>query len=140
MQHLRDFTNRFKKFGLPQSALSPVYGLAEAALAVTFSDVHSSFSTVLFSREALSQGIIRLPEEKEDTIELVDVGIPLEGFAIDVRKEEESIQNTISPFQTKETSIGEIWISGPSIMDNYLNDLPSPKVDGWLNTGDLVFI
>ncbi len=140
VQHLREFTKRFEKFGLPQTALSPVYGLAEAALAVTFSDVHASFSTISFAREPLSQGIIRLPNEGEDSIELADVGIPLDGFAVDIRNGKQSIQNTIAPRRTTETSIGEIWISGPSIMDNYLNDLPSPKIDGWLNTGDLGFL
>ena len=133
-KHLRSFQSRFEPFGLPKSALSPVYGLAEAALAITFSDVHERFSTHFFDREALSSGkAIQIDKttETHKTIELADVGRPLNGFAVEIRSNNN---------RQEDSNVGEIWVKGPSLMSQYINDIPSPIVDGWLNTGDLGFI
>ena len=52
---LRAFRDRFARWGFPAEALTPVYGLSEAALAVTFSDLGRPFVTGRFDRDALAR-------------------------------------------------------------------------------------
>ncbi|MFT5679316.1 MAG: fatty-acyl-CoA synthase [Myxococcota bacterium] len=126
---LRQFTERFGKWGLPETALTPVYGLAEASLAVTFSDPTRPFSSRRIDREALLEGRV-VPSE--DGIEAVSVGTPLRGFSVEIRDE----AGAVLPEQT----IGHIWAKGPSIMVGYLDRDDTPIVDGWLDTGDLGYL
>ncbi len=44
------FVDRFRRYGLRDEALTPVYGLAEAALAVTFSEISKPFHCTSFER------------------------------------------------------------------------------------------
>jgi long-chain acyl-CoA synthetase len=60
------------------------------------------------------------------------VGIPLPGVNIKVMNE--------SGEQLKAGEIGELWVSGDSIMAGYLGDRAETRTavrDGWLHTGDL---
>ena len=129
--HLRAFSKRFSKFGLPPQALTPVYGLAEASLAVTFSKPTSIFTTHQFNRDKLAQGYAERSEEKH-SIELASVGFPLNGFDIEIRDAEDNL--------LEEGSIGNIWVQGPSLTSGYMGNLSSPVIDGWLNTGDVGFL
>jgi len=52
---LRAFCDRFARWGFRPEALTPVYGLSEAALAVTFSDLDRPFTAARFERAALSE-------------------------------------------------------------------------------------
>ena len=130
-EHLRTFTKRFEKFGFAPQALTPVYGLAEASLAVTFSDPTSVFTAHRFDRDKLAQGIAQRSDQ-ERSIELASVGRPLDGFDIEIR----------DPHGTPlaDGHIGVIWVRGPSLTSGYMGDLPSPVLDGWLNTGDIGFL
>ena len=118
---LRAFNRRFAKWGLRESALTPVYGLSEAALAVTFSPIDRPYTTRRFDRKALSEG---RAVETEEGVELASVGEPLPGFEVELRE-------------------GVVWARGPSLMEGYLGrpDLTERALqDGWLNTGDLGFL
>jgi len=121
---LRRFVERFGRWGLRPEALTPVYGLAEAALAVTFSDWRRPFRTARFDRAALAGGRV-VPAD--DGVELVSVGRPLPGMEIRV------------PTGT----VGPVLARGPSIMAGYLHQperTAGALVDGWLDTGDLGFL
>jgi acyl-CoA synthetase (AMP-forming)/AMP-acid ligase II len=126
---LRAFNDRFAPWGLRPEALTPVYGLSEAALAVTFSDWHAPFNTLQVDRDALIEGRI---EEAIDGIEITCVGQPLSGFDIEIRNQDGQAQ--------PENMVGRLWACGPSVMERYLDDTPPPIHDGWLDTGDLGFI
>jgi acyl-CoA synthetase (AMP-forming)/AMP-acid ligase II len=126
---LRMFTERFMQWGLDPNALTPVYGLAEASLAVTFSDPGRPFSTRFIDRDALLDGQIQ-PATKG--VEAVSVGTPLPGFAIEIRDD--------SGDGLPERIVGHIWAKGPSIMHSYLDRPDTPVVNGWLNTGDLGYL
>lgn len=130
-EHLRNFTKRFAQFGLSPQALTPVYGLAEASLAVTFSNPTSSFTSHRFDRDKLAQGMAQRSEQ-EQSIELASVGRPLEGFDIEIRNQHGALLSA--------GHVGTIWVRGPSLTSGYMGDLPSPVVDGWLNTGDVGFL
>lgn len=129
---LRAFQERFAHWGFRPEALTPVYGLSEATLAVTFSDLRSGFRTAHFDRKALMRGEVRTLDEG---LEMASVGKPLPGTDIDI----------VDPDGRSlgDGRIGEVTVRGPSVMDGYL-DRPDATAatlnNGWLATGDLGFI
>ena len=128
---LRAFVERFAPWGLRPEALTPVYGLSEAALAVTFSAPSEPFRTTRFDRTRLAEG---LASPARDGVELVSVGRPLPGFEVEVRGEQGPLP---------EGQAGRVWARGPSLMDGYLGRpeaTASALVDGWLDTGDVGFL
>jgi fatty-acyl-CoA synthase len=130
---LRTFCDRFARWGFRPEALTPVYGLSEASLAVTFSDPGRPFRSIRVEREALASEGLAL--EAEDGREIVSVGRPLPGFNLEVRDDEGRVLQS--------GRVGRVWIQGPSLMEGYL-DAPEATAralrDGWLDTGDLGFL
>lgn len=126
---LRAFAERFGPCGLPATAPTPVYGLSEAALAVTFSEAHTSPRHLRCDPSALAEGRI-LPDE--EGIEIVSVGRPVPGFTIEIRAPDGRV---LPPRQ-----IGRLWAKGPSVMAGYLGLDQQPLREGWLDTGDLGFV
>ena len=94
---MRKFVARFARWGLRPEALTPVYGLAEATLAVTFSDWRRPFRTARFGRDALADGRVVTVDDGQ---ELVSLGRPLPG--VDVA----------APVG----AVGPILVRGPSVM------------------------
>ncbi len=132
---LRAFRERFAAWGLRPEALTPVYGLSEASLAVTFSDPLTPFRTVRFERGSLAQGEARPASEQqpaERAVEMVSVGRPLTGFQVQIRSREGAL--------LPEAALGHIHVAGPSLTSGYLNRDESPVREGWLDTGDLGFL
>ncbi len=127
---LRSFQRRFARWGLRPEALTPVYGLSEAALAVTFSDPYRPFTSLRLDRTALAErGEARLDPAGR---EIVSVGRPLPGFALRIVDEDGG--------DLPEGRVGRVLVSGPTLMSGYLNrpDLTAATLDdGWLDTGDL---
>jgi len=122
---LRAFAARFAPCGLRAEALTPVYGLAEAALAVTFSRADAPFTGRRFDRDALAAGEAR---DAPDGVELVSVGRPLPGYAVEVRD--------AAGERVRDALVGRVWARGPSLVTAYHN-APAPIRDGWLDTGDV---
>jgi len=130
---LRAFAQRFSRWGFQESALTPVYGLSEAALAVTFSDLERGFVSHRFDRTRLATEARAFPDP--EGLELVSVGRPLPGFAIKICDDAgESLPDGI---------IGRVLVRGPSLMEGYLGQpaaTTSVLSNGWLDTGDLGFV
>ena len=129
---LRAFARRFSKWGFEPRALTPVYGLSEASLAVTFSSIDREFQSRSFDRRALAENGVAAPDPAG--MELVSVGKPLPGFQISVRDS--------SGREQGEARVGRVWVRGPSLMKEYLNRPDSTAEalrEGWLDTGDLGF-
>ena len=129
-EHLRQFIQRFAPYGFSATALTPVYGLAEASLAVTFSDPMQPFVSNTFHREELAQGKA-IPSQDAYAIEIASVGKPLKGFSVEIRDQ----KGTTQP----QGHVGDIWIKGPSLTKGYVGEQISPQIDGWLSTGDIGF-
>ncbi|RME29310.1 MAG: fatty acyl-AMP ligase [Deltaproteobacteria bacterium] len=140
---LRRFHARFGRAGLSPLALTPVYGLSEAALAVTCGDPNRAFNSRRFDRGALARGRaveVRTPlgvgqpppTQDPHAIELVSVGRPLRAFGVEIRSDD----GTPLPAG----HVGRVWATGPSLMQGYLDRDIQPIHDGWLDTGDLGFI
>ncbi|MEO1172757.1 MAG: AMP-binding protein, partial [Myxococcota bacterium] len=130
---LERFVERFGAYGLPKTSLTPVYGLGEASLAVTFSSLDDEWRWRSFDRVALAER--GEAELAEDGLELVSLGPALPGFEVRIRAEG---GEGLPP-----GALGRVWIRGPSIMDGYegLDDLNQRVFDGeWLDTGDRGFL
>lgn len=129
----RAFIRRFAPYGFRPEAMTPVYGLSEASLAVTFSGMREPFRSRRFDREQLASK--SEARESPQGPELVSVGIPLPGFEIEVRDEGGA------PFTPGK--VGRVWVRGPSLMEGYL-DRPEATAralhQGWLDTGDQGFL
>lgn len=126
---LRKFAERFGRVGFDSNAFSPVYGLAEATLAVTFSPLGAGFRTFSHDPESLaSQGVVR-----EGRTESTSLGRPLAGVEVEIRKEGQVLP---------EDRLGDVWVKSPSLLSGYLVEggVFDPLKDGWLETGDAGYL
>ncbi|MET7685068.1 AMP-binding protein [Streptomyces sp. NPDC005423] len=138
---LRDFQATFGPFGLPETTLRPVYGLAEATLAVTISDVGRPYGVDRVDAEAVvARGYAEpSPGGGRHTTGMMCVGPVLPGHQLRV------VGADGRPLPDR--AIGEIEVSGPSVIDGYLpepdgtaagaTDERLKRADGHLRTGDL---
>ncbi len=130
---LARFVERFAAFGLREEALTPVYGLAEATLAVTFSALRSRFTLRHFDALALLEENRAIPAAEGTP--LVSLGPPLPGFAIRIADD--------AGAPLGEGALGRVLVRGPSLMSGY-DGMPEETArvmtDGWLDTGDIGFL
>lgn len=126
------FSARFARWGFRAEAMMPVYGLAEAGLAVTFSDPATPPHVEEFDREQLAKaGVARSGKGRR----LPSVGRPMPGLRVEIRDEHDR--------SVPDGAVGTIMVAGPSITRGYF---ANPELtaqllrDGWLDTGDLGFI
>lgn len=130
---LERFVERFAHWGLRPEALTPVYGLAEATLAVTFSALERRFSARRFEARALMEDGCAVPDASGQPI--VSLGPPLPGFELAIVDDDGR--------ELDAGSVGRVRARGPSIMSGY-DGMPAATrealVDGWLDTGDIGFL
>jgi fatty-acyl-CoA synthase len=120
------FAERFAPDGFTPGAMTPVYGLAESTLAVTFPAPGRGVETL--DARAL-HGDVRAPAEA------VSVGRPVAGTTMGVFDGQGGALAA--------GRVGEVRVAGPSRMDGYFrNEAASAEaLDGaWLKTGDLGFV
>jgi fatty-acyl-CoA synthase len=116
-----------RRFGLRPDALGSTYGLAEAVLGVSYSEMGAGMRVDAISLEALGEGVAA-PADRGPARRLVSCGKPVMELRIAAPDLSE----------LPEREIGEIQVRGPSLASGYLGeDAPDPFVDGWLRTGDL---
>jgi acyl-CoA synthetase (AMP-forming)/AMP-acid ligase II len=128
---MRRFAARFGPFGFEPGALVPVYGLSEAALAVTFARPGRVPAGTRVDAARLAREGIVAPGDRE----VVPVGTPVPGVELEVRDARGR--------GVGEGRLGRIFVRGPSLMREYLGDAASTGRalrDGWLDTGDLGFV
>jgi acyl-CoA synthetase (AMP-forming)/AMP-acid ligase II len=129
---LHAFTSRFARWGFRPEALTPVYGLAEAGLAVSFSSLTARPEIREFDLETMASTGIARPGCGRT---LPSVGKPLPGIFLEIQDEEGR--------PVGDGSTGRICVRGPSITKGYYNEeqLTSSIIkDGWLDTGDIGFV
>ncbi len=132
---LERFRERFARWGFPPEALTPVYGLSEASLAVTFGDLGKPFAATRWARGPLTQGRAEAAAPEDDAVTLASVGKPLPGFGIRI------LGPDGAPLPPQR--VGRLSVRGPSLMDGYFERADATAAvlqDGWLDTGDLGFI
>lgn len=114
LQTCLDFQEAFKDWRIDSNAITPVYGMAEVGLAVSFHTINTPLKP---SRGFLS------------------CGQPLSGVKLKIVDEEGN--------EVPLGSIGEIYLQSPSFCSGFYgdNDLYQQiRSTGWLQTGDLGFI
>jgi acyl-CoA synthetase (AMP-forming)/AMP-acid ligase II len=127
------FHEKFAPSGLGAHVTMPVYGMAEATLAVAFPAVGAELERLMVDRTALEEEGRVLPQA--DGQAAISVGRPVAGVQIEVIGD--------GGAAVPERTVGEIRVSGPSLMDGYFqNDEASAAVlsGGWLRTGDIGFM
>jgi acyl-CoA synthetase (AMP-forming)/AMP-acid ligase II/aryl carrier-like protein len=130
-----EFMRTLAYTGLERHAMFPVYGMAEASLAVTFPEPGTDYRWIRVNRHKLGLGaaIEVNPGDPRDVIELMSVGRPVPS--IDVRIADDS--RAVLPSDR----VGHILITGESVTRGYFGDPEATAfaIDaaGWLDTGDL---
>ena len=112
--------------------MTPGYGLAEAGLAVSFSDPLSLPTVTEFDTQLLAESEQATPGAGR---KIVSVGKAVPGLVVQVQDDQ---GREVAP-----GAVGTIMVQGPSVTPGYFNDpaLSSSIIrNGWLNTGDLGFI
>lgn len=131
----RAFADRTRPSGLDPAAAQPVYGLAEATLAVTFPPPGEVAEPLVLDRASLSRGVAVDAEPGEGAVELMDVGLPVAGCAVRVVDDAGTVLG--------DRRTGHIMVRGPQLARGY-HGLPDASAEvfagGWLRTGDLGFL
>jgi acyl-CoA synthetase (AMP-forming)/AMP-acid ligase II/aryl carrier-like protein len=130
-----EFLARLAGLGLKRAAMFPVYGLAEASLAVTFPPVGRHYRTILLDRHQLGVGARAqvVGTGSRDAIALVSVGQPIPRCQLRICADDDA--------PLPDGTIGHIHIRGENVTTGYFRE---PQInantftaDGWLRTGDL---
>ncbi|MDJ1640325.1 non-ribosomal peptide synthetase/type I polyketide synthase [Streptomyces pakalii] len=131
----RAFAAKTRPAGLDPAAAQPVYGLAEATLAVTFPPPGEVAEPLVLDRASLSDGVAVDTEPGEGAVELMDVGRPVGGCAVRIVDDRGDVLG--------DRRVGHILVRGPQLARGY-HGLPGVSAEtfteGWLRTGDLGFL
>jgi len=130
-----EFLDRLAPTKLRRSAMLPVYGLAEASLAVSFPSLERPWRTLALDRHQLSVGApVRTVDAADpNAFSLLSVGRAIPRCEVRVADE--------SGREVPEGTTGHIHIRGENVTQGYFENpeanAAALKGDGWLDTGDL---
>jgi acyl-CoA synthetase (AMP-forming)/AMP-acid ligase II/aryl carrier-like protein len=133
-----EFMNKLAYTGLKRQAMYPVYGLAEASLAVTLPELGSDYRWLRVNRHQLNLGAqIELnPADARDALELMCVGRVVPNTEVRIASDARDA--------LPEAHVGHILIRGASVTRGYFADPQATALavgaDGWVDTGDLGFL
>ena len=133
-----EFLTRLGAAGLKRNAMFPVYGLAEASLAVSFPPPGVSYHARRFNRHRLSLNAqaCEVAADSRDALQLVSVGRAVPFCALRITDDADLI--------LPEQRVGHIHIRGDNVTRGYFEDdatnAATFTADGWLRTGDLGLI
>jgi acyl-CoA synthetase (AMP-forming)/AMP-acid ligase II/acyl carrier protein len=129
------FLARLAPAKLKPTAMFPVYGLAEASLAVAFPAVGHPMRTLSVNRHRMNVGVPAEPVARDaaDAVELACEGQAIPFCQVRITGDEDQ--------PLPEGSIGHVQISGDNVTRGYYEDpainAATFTADGWLRTGDL---
>lgn len=130
------FNQMFKPCGLAESAMQPVYGLAECSVGLTFPNIRRSplidqINRITFMKTGLAEPV----EVLSNSLQFAGCGVPLTGHEIRVVD--------INGRELPERQQGRLEFRGPSTTSGYFrNPEQSRKLfhGDWLDSGDLAYI
>ena len=130
-----EFMDRCAPARLKRSAMFPVYGLAEACVAVSFPPLGSAYHAGHFDRHQLTPGqaVTTVAPEDRNALTLVAVGGAIPECELRVAADDDR------PLPGEH--VGHIQIRGANVTCGYLDAAEANAAlytkDGWLRTGDL---
>ncbi len=130
---IRQFTERFEPFGFRKETMAPVYGLAEASVALAFPPAGRSPLIDRVDRERLSRygSAVPVSEDDESALEFVASGQPLPGHQLRI------VDNTGR--ELPDRSEGRLEFRGPSATSGYYRSPEQTRKlfhGDWVDTGD----
>lgn len=137
---LQAFIDHFSAAGLKPEAMMPVYGMAEATLAMSFSHLDEAFRAEIIDGDiyAAEGRAVPVPKDQQagrNTIEFVSCGWAFPHHEVRII---DDAGNTLP-----DRKVGEIVFSGPSVAGGYFENpeatAASFRPDG-LRTGDLGYM
>jgi acyl-CoA synthetase (AMP-forming)/AMP-acid ligase II/acyl carrier protein len=133
-----EFLTRLAPAKLARTAMYPVYGLAEASLAVSFPEVGAPLRTIALNRHQMNVGsaVQAVAPTDRDAVQLVSEGRPIPYCQVRIADDEDR--------EIPADRIGHVHMRGDNVTRGYYEDpqanAASFTADGWLRTGDLGLI
>jgi len=136
------FSQAFAPAGFHKTVFYPCYGMAEATLIITGSNRQPKPVSPYFEKDALARNEAKPTDSARDAQRIVGCGRPLHGVTL-------RIVDPVSFKALPQGQVGEIWTSGPSVVQGYWNrpqktaESFNAEVEGqggFLRTGDLGFL
>ncbi|MCU7806841.1 MAG: AMP-binding protein [Candidatus Thiodiazotropha sp. (ex Semelilucina semeliformis)] len=134
---IRQFSQRYEKYGFRPDTMAPVYGLAESSVGLAFPPLHREPLIDCINHEALARSGRAVPVEPSDPMatEIVACGQPLRGHQVRVVD--------VNGRELPEREEGQLQFRGPSTTSGYYRNPDETRKlfsNGWVNTGDLAYM
>ena len=134
---MSEFMVEMSRYGMKPEAMLPVYGLAEATMAVTFPRIGKMPGIETLSRRELQVNGRAAETEAGDAsaIRFANVGFPLKGCNVRIVDDADEV--------VPENHVGHIQVKGENVTSGYYNDPAATQgafCGKWLRTGDLGFM
>ncbi len=137
---LQAFARRLEPAGFDQRAFLPMFGLAEATLAVTIPPLASGLRYQTVDRTALgAEGVARAPDSTANAVDIVNCGPAIDCGQIAIFAPDDEASRTPLP----ERTVGEIRVRGEHLFDGYWDDpeaTAAAHAGDYLRTGDLGYL
>jgi acyl-CoA synthetase (AMP-forming)/AMP-acid ligase II/acyl carrier protein len=130
-----EFLDRLAPAKLRRTTMFPVYGLAEASLAVTFPPMDAPLQVLSLNRHHMNVGdpVERVANSDKDAVEFVSEGKPVPNSLVRIAGDDDK--------PSAEGRIGHVHISGANVTLGYYENPQANAetftADKWLKTGDL---
>jgi acyl-CoA synthetase (AMP-forming)/AMP-acid ligase II/acyl carrier protein len=130
-----EFLTRLAPAKLARNSMYPVYGLAEASLAVSFPPVGAPLRTITLNRHRLNAGnpVELVSGADRDAVRLVSEGQAIPYCRVRIADDEDR--------ELPAERIGHVHMTGDNVTRGYYEDPQANAAaftaDGWLRTGDL---
>jgi acyl-CoA synthetase (AMP-forming)/AMP-acid ligase II/acyl carrier protein len=130
-----EFLARLAPARLNRNAMYPVYGLAEASLAVSFPPVGAPLKTLTLNRHRMNPGDPVVPVAGSDphALALVSEGRAIPYCRVRIAGDDDR--------ELPEDRVGHVHMTGENVTRSYYEDPAANAAaftaDGWLRTGDL---
>lgn len=131
---LEQFADKFARYGFNRNALTPMYGLAECAVALTIPPIEQPFRVDNVDREQFEEKRLAVSVESNNALGFVSSGPPLEGHEVRIVDDTDNI--------LPERTVGNLQFRGPSCMQGYYHNPSATQAvyhDNWIDSGDLAY-
>lgn len=134
---IRRFYEKFKKYGLSETAMCPVYGLAENTVGLCISDVYAKPIIDRIKRDKLDkeQHAVPVTDPDEPYHEIVNCGTPIANHDVRIVNDDNE--------ELPDRHVGHLQFRGPCMMQGYYRrPEATAKIthDSWYDSGDFAYM